>query len=157
VIQEKPMLDYCEPPGIHEWHEPEPVWIDAGDAEQHGALYAERALSAALKAARPLGKSLDARSIEIRFREQADKWERETAYLSATPMIVMHESYQTIMSMGPDVVPILLHDLQKTRRHWFWALRHLEPNADPVPTKDQGNVDKMIEAWVNWGKKEGKI
>ena len=72
------------------------------------------------------------RSLEQRFQEQADIWERETALLSATPMRVLHDSYQCIIAMGPEVVPLLLRDLQKTRRHWFWALRHLT-RADPVP------------------------
>jgi hypothetical protein len=96
------------------------------------------------------------RSLEERFREHADKWERETAFLSATPMRVLHDSYQSILAMGPEIVPVLLRDLQKTRRHWFWALRHLT-NADPVAEKDRGNADKMIAAWVQWGKREGKI
>jgi hypothetical protein len=96
------------------------------------------------------------RTLEERFREHADRWERDTAFISATPMRVMHESYQSIMSMGPDVVPLLLSDLQKTRRHWFWALRHLT-GVDPIAEKDRGNVDRMIAAWTAWGKAKGKI
>jgi hypothetical protein len=94
--------------------------------------------------------------LDRRFREQADKWQSETAFLSSTPMRVMHDSYQTIMAMGPDVIPILLLDLQKTHRHWFWALRHLT-NVDPVLERDKGNIDKMIDSWITWGRKEGKI
>ncbi len=95
-------------------------------------------------------------SLEQRFQEQADIWERDTAFLSATPMRVLHDNYQSIMAMGPDVVPLLLRDLQKTRRHWFWALRHLT-QVDPVPEKDRGNLDKMIAAWAEWGRREHKI
>ncbi len=97
----------------------------------------------------------DALSLEQRFQKEADRWEKETALLSATPMRVMHDSYQSIIAMGPEVVPILLRDLQKTRRHWFWALRHLT-GVDPVPAKDKGNLDRMIAAWVDWGRKERK-
>lgn len=95
-------------------------------------------------------------SLEERFREQADKWDRETAYLSSTPKMILHDSYQKIMAMGPDVVPFLLRDLQQYRRSWFWALRHLT-NANPVPPEDQGNLDKMIAAWVAWGRRERHI
>jgi hypothetical protein len=95
-------------------------------------------------------------SLEERFREHAARWERETGYLSSTPKKVLHESYQAIIAMGPDVVPILLRDLQRTQRSWFWALRHLT-EADPVPPEDRGRLDKMITAWTAWGKKEGKI
>jgi len=94
--------------------------------------------------------------IEERFQKEAEIWERETGFLSATPMRVLHPSYQTIMAMGPEIVPLLLRDLQKTRRHWFWALRHLT-GADPVSEKDRGNLDKMIAAWIEWGRKEHKI
>jgi hypothetical protein len=96
------------------------------------------------------------KTLEQRFLEQADIWDRETAYLSSTPKMVLHDSYQTIMAMGPDVVPYLLRDLQISRRSWFWALRHLT-HANPVPLEDQGNLDKMIAAWVAWGKREGRI
>lgn len=95
-------------------------------------------------------------SLEERFREHASKWERDTAYLSATPMIVMHESYQSIIAMGPDVIPVLLRDLEKTHRHWFWALRHLT-GQDPVLPSDRGNVGQMIKAWIKWGKSKGRI
>lgn len=95
-------------------------------------------------------------TLEERFREEADTWDRETVYLSSTLKIILHPSYQRIMAMGPGVVPFLLRDLQKNRRSWFWALRHLT-HADPVPSEDQGNLDKMIAAWVAWGKREGRI
>jgi len=58
--------------------------------------------------------------------------------------------------MGPAVVPILLDDLRKTKRGWFWALKHLT-QVDPVREEDRGNVDKMIDAWIGWGRKEGKL
>jgi hypothetical protein len=150
-------LDYCRPSGPGDWHEQEPSWLEALAAEKRAEKRDE------LGARRDFGKALAAvRVLSIveplseRFKSHAEKWERETAFLSATPMRVLHDSYQSIMAMGPDVVPLLLADLQTTRRHWFWALRHLT-NVDPVPEKYRGNVDKMIEAWVDWGKREGKL
>ena len=97
-----------------------------------------------------------AKDIAAEFNKQAEKWESETAYLSSTPKKILHESYQSIMAMGPDVVPYLLRDLQKTGRSWFWALRHLT-HTNPVVPEDQGNLDKMISAWLSWGKREGLI
>jgi hypothetical protein len=91
-----------------------------------------------------------------RFRVEATKWEQETMHLSSTARRVLHPSYQAIMGMGPDVVPILLRDMQQTRRSWFWALRHIT-GVNPVDPADVGNVDKMISAWVKWGNKEGKL
>ena len=97
-----------------------------------------------------------ANDLNAEFNELANEWDRETSYLSSTPMIVMHESYQKIMAMGPDVVPLLLQDLKEKRRSWFWALRHLT-HANPVVPEDQGNLDKMIAAWLEWGKREGRL
>jgi hypothetical protein len=152
------MLDYCEPVVTSEWHECEPSLLEAERDDRRTRIKEQRLLEEVLVASKMSVRPVDTqRPLAERFQEQADKWERETAFLSATPMIVMHESYQAIMSMGPDVVPILLRDMQKTRRHWFWALRHLEPDADPIRSKDHGNVDKMIEAWVEWGRMKGKI
>jgi hypothetical protein len=146
-------LEYYDTPlgtGIAEWAAPEPSWHEPNDIHKREVRELEEALGTILST------NLITPSIAEKFKQQADRWERETAFLSATPMRVLHESYQSIMAMGPEVVPILLRDLQKTRRHWFWALRHLT-NADPVPEKDRGNVDKMVAAWLDWGSKEGKI
>jgi hypothetical protein len=97
-----------------------------------------------------------AQDIEAEFLQLAETWDRETAHLSSTPKMVLHDSYQRIMAMGPDVVPLLLRDLRDNRRSWFWALRHLT-QANPVCLEDQGNLDKMIADWLAWGKRERRI
>ena len=90
-------------------------------------------------------------NLEQRFREQADKWERETQHLSSPTQRIMHPSYQAILGMGREIVPILLRDLQQNRRAWFGALSYLT-HENPIDPKDAGEMDKMIAAWVNWGK-----
>jgi hypothetical protein len=152
------LLDYCDEPDTKEWYESYSPWAKLHREDKGRLRNAEIAFAVALAAAArvPSLPNTPRHPLAERFKEQADKWERETAFLSATPMRVLHDSYQSIIAMGPEVVPILLCDLQKTRRHWFWALRHLT-NADPVPEKDKGNVDKMIGAWLEWGKREGRI
>lgn len=114
-------------------------------------------LESAIAVEEPTGvTAADALTIEQRFLREAEKWDRETAYLSSTPKMILHDSYQKIMAMGPDVIPYLLRDLQRNRRSWFWALRHLT-NVNPVRPEDQGNLDKMIATWMAWGKREGLI
>src|SRR5947209_38701 len=39
-------------------------------------------------------------SLEERFREQADKWRRETEHLSSPSQMMMHPSYQAILGMA---------------------------------------------------------
>jgi hypothetical protein len=103
--------------------------------------------------AQPIVRELE---LAKRFRVEANKWEQETMHLSSTARRVLHPSYQAIMGMGPEVVPILLRDMKQTRRSWFWALRHIT-GVNPVDPIDVGNVDKMISAWIEWGSKEGKL
>lgn len=95
-------------------------------------------------------------SLEQRFREQADKWERETRHISSVTKRVMHPSYQTIIGMGPDVVPLLIRDLRQNRRAWFWALSHIT-GVNPINPADAGKMDKMIMAWVNWATEKGLL
>jgi hypothetical protein len=92
-------------------------------------------------------------ALEERFRELAENWERETGSLSSLTKRVMHKNYQAIVGMGQQVVPILLRDLRDNRRDWFWALSAIT-QENPVDRVDAGRVDKMIAAWVDWGRKK---
>ena len=56
--------------------------------------------------------------------------------------------------MGEAVVPLMLHDLQVRPRLWVWALPAIT-GADPVPASDRGNIARMSEAWVRWGRTNG--
>ena len=98
--------------------------------------------------------------LEKRFREQADKWAQETQHLSSPTQRMAHPSYQAILGMAQEnkraVIQLLLLDLQQRRRAWFWALSYLT-QANPIGPRDAGKMDKMIKAWVEWGKAEGII
>ncbi len=94
--------------------------------------------------------------LEQRFRALAEKWEQETGSLSSVTKRVMNKNYQAIVGMGQQVVPILLRDIQENRRDWFWALSAIT-QENPIDPSDAGRVDKMISAWVNWGKKRGML
>lgn len=130
-----------------------------GDTTEHSRSWEERDEQQIRKALYELGRATAAEyapSIEERFREQADKWDNETRHLSSPTQKMMHPSYQAILGMGHDVVPLLLHDLQQNRREWFWALSYLT-HDNPINRKDAGKMDKMIKAWVNWGENKGLL
>jgi hypothetical protein len=95
-------------------------------------------------------------ALEERFLEQADKWARETRHLSSPTQRIMHPSYQAILGMGSEVVPLMLRDLAQNRREWFWALSYLT-QANPIKKEDAGKMDKMIAAWLNWGKEKALL
>jgi hypothetical protein len=117
-------------------------------------------LAAAREAAQGAIHEIAADDLEQRFREQADKWQRETQHLSSPTQRMMHPSYQAILGMGQHnarkVVALMIRDMQQNQRAWFWALSYLAQD-NPISQSDAGKTDKMIKAWVNWGKVEGLL
>jgi len=74
--------------------------------------------------------------------------------LSSISRIIKHPAYQKIILIGERAIPLILADLQKEPDHWFYALTRLT-KADPVKPED--NFNQAVEAWLNWGKKQGYI
>jgi hypothetical protein len=95
-----------------------------------------------------------AETLEDRFQRLADAWERAVAHHSSDRVRYGDPAYQEIIGLGPSVVPLLLRDLEVSGRHWFAALRALT-GAHPVATEDAGNIPRMAEAWLRWGRENG--
>lgn len=167
------MGTYCEPIRQAEWHERvEKPWREAeevGDGLQQAlelAGWLMRSSSEPHEVSPLADVPADAQSIEIvdpleeLFQEQADKWERETSHLSSPTQRFMHPSYQAILGMGQEhreeVIRLLILDMQKHRRQWFWALSYLT-HDNPIEPADAGKIDSMVEAWVAWGKRRGLL
>ena len=94
--------------------------------------------------------------VEARFNDLAEEWASETAHLSMMSNIVLHRSYQEIIGLGRDVLPLILKRLSVEPNHWFWALRAIS-GEDPVPAADVGRFDAMRRAWLQWGRSRGLI
>ena len=107
------------------------------------------------RAGKPVGAFVGT-SLTQRFESLASQWRAETSHFSSTTKIVLHPSYQRIIGLGPAAIGLILQDLQQTHGHWFWALSAIT-GADPISTEDAGDVDKMAQAWVNWGQREGYL
>jgi hypothetical protein len=148
------MSTYCQPIRAADWHEPEPsTWDDVCSWKTWRDRKMAQALAVAL--AEPTNATEES-SLEEIFKEHADRWQRETAHLSSPSQIMLHPSYQAVLGMGDRIVPILLRDLQQNRRPWFWALSYIT-KANPLTRSDAGRMDKMIEAWVKWGKQNSLL
>jgi hypothetical protein len=89
-----------------------------------------------------------------RFSRLAERWRRETRFLSSADEKILHEAYQSIIAMGGEGVPFVLEELEKRRGHWFWALRFMA-GVNPVP--DGANIDGARDAWIVWGKANGYL
>ena len=66
----------------------------------------------------------------------------------------MHPAYQQIIGMGPAAIPWLLAELEREPDHWFWALKSITM-VDPVSADERGDIHKMAQAWLKWGKDRG--
>ena len=88
------------------------------------------------------------------FSRLAEEWRRDRPRGVDVTGMVMHPSYQRIIGMGEDAIPLILGELDRQPDHWFWAL-HSITGADPVPEDCQGNISEMASAWVEWGRRNG--
>jgi len=91
-----------------------------------------------------------------RFQSLKDDWKSRTRHLSNTAQIALVFSYQQIIGMGPQVVPLILADLQRETDHWFWALEAIT-GENPVTENDLGDMETMAQAWIAWGQKNGFV
>lgn len=95
-------------------------------------------------------------SFETAFRLLADQWRRETGLLSSVSQIAIHPAYQRIIGMGNKAIPLILQELEKRPAHWFWALAAIT-GENPVPLEVRGDVIRMADAWIRWGRSRGYI
>jgi hypothetical protein len=93
-------------------------------------------------------------SVEQRFQRLAAIWEAETHYLSDAHRIMEHPAFQEILRLGQAVVPLMLRDLEQKPRLWVWALPRITGD-NPVTSSEGGNIRKMSEAWLRWGREKG--
>src|ERR1700730_3709463 len=91
---------------------------------------------------------------EQRFLDLVALWKRERGPYSSSARLAEHPAYQQIIAMGPEVIPLLLRELEREPDHWFRALHGLT-GADPVPPESRGKVREMAEAWLSWGREQG--
>ena len=90
------------------------------------------------------------------FDKLADKWERETIFLSNSSKSAEHPAYQEIIKMGQPAVPLILERMQTSGGHWFEALREIT-GASPVDPKDRGSIVAMQASWLDWGRRNGLV
>ncbi|MCB9385971.1 MAG: hypothetical protein H6509_15280 [Bryobacterales bacterium] len=154
-------FEYCHPTShLAEWSRPESeLWHEEEDqrklAEETFAELVEEFRAA--RAQQTLTASEQPEFI-AKLHEHAERWGAETKHISSPSLTMEHPSYQAVLGMAQDdkkqVIRFLLSDMQKNERPWFWALSYLTGD-NPIKREDAGQLDKMIESWVRWSKKEG--
>ena len=91
--------------------------------------------------------------VAARFAQLAHDWYAATGNWSSPSKRYMHASYQRIIGLGPDVVPVLLRDLP---HDWFYALWAIT-GQNPIQPADRGNIHAMARAWRQWGASQGHL
>lgn len=103
---------------------------------------------------RPSGVPKVEPSIERRFNVLAERWLNDTRTVSSVTEMATHPAYQSIIGLGPSVLPCLLRCLEHEPAQWFWALKAIT-GADPVSPEQRGRARQMASAWLNWAKEQG--
>jgi hypothetical protein len=92
--------------------------------------------------------------VRSRFDALARTWREETAISSSLTAMFAHPAYRQIVELGPQIVPLLLQELERDPNYWFAALQELT-GVDPVQPRDRGRLRAMADAWLRWGRANG--
>jgi hypothetical protein len=95
-------------------------------------------------------------SLELLFEQLVLEWRQGTENLSALDEIVLHPSYQRIIGLGERTLPLILRAFAERVDHWDWALRAIT-GAAPVSEEDEGDLFRMRDAWLAWGREAGML
>ena len=92
-----------------------------------------------------------------KFLELADRWKRDTLMESSMSRILSHEAYLGIIGqVGKPAIRFMLEDLRQEPNFWFEALQALTGEW-PVPAGNEGDIERMSEAWLDWGRRNRYI
>jgi hypothetical protein len=96
--------------------------------------------------------SHEARDLHADFRRLAAAWKKQKKLLSSMTAIESSPHYRGIIALGRPAVPLILDELERDPDYWFKALSTIT-GEDPVPAEDRGNLVRMTEHWLNWGRR----
>ena len=90
------------------------------------------------------------------FARLRTQWIAERGATSSIAKMATCPSYQRIIAMGDEVVPLILRQLEQEGDEpdqWFWALAAIT-GENPVAADAQGDIVQMARAWLDWGRSE---
>jgi hypothetical protein len=90
----------------------------------------------------------------LKFQNLVGEWRQQRGAMSSITEAALCPAYQSIIGMGPAVVPFILSQLESEGDEpdqWFWALMALT-GANPVREENQGDYRQMAQAWLEWGR-----
>lgn len=99
---------------------------------------------------------------ELLFRSLKQEWQRERNTLSSRASDNLRSTaYLRLIGMGMKAVPMILNELRSELTtgepdDWFIALSAIT-GVNPVALEERGQLQKMAQAWLNWGSQEGHV
>jgi len=91
-----------------------------------------------------------------KFKRLLNEWRKESMLMSSITDMVMLQSYQTIIGMGPAALRLILNELKHNPDYLFYALEIIT-ETNPILHEEEGNLERMTKAWLKWGRREGII
>ena len=106
---------------------------------------------------RTLVEHKEPENLQLTFKEQVERWKRDTQHWSSVAKMISHPSYLRVIglarkSTGAEIERLLLQELEAEPDHWFAALSAIT-GEDPV--QPQNDFDESVAAWLEWGKQKG--
>ena len=117
------------------------------------------AFDALFDAEPPWGHSAKEEATRVKFDRLAKEWRENRVWGADITELCMQPAYQAIIGMGESAIPYILRELCDKPDHWFWALNAIiaDDSVDPIPEESQGKLREMAQAWVDWGRQNGRI
>ena len=88
------------------------------------------------------------------FRRLTEEWKASRGPRTTARAMAEHPAYRSIIGLGEPAIPLILDELVRDVDHWFSALKAIT-GANPVRPEDRGNLVKMAESWIEWGRANG--
>jgi hypothetical protein len=96
------------------------------------------------------------RELKIKFEALAQQWLNETKFLSDPVRKILHPSHLKLIAMGESILPLVLREVEKMSGHWFVILNAISPE-NPVKPEDETDIERLANAWLEWGRRKGLI
>ncbi len=93
-------------------------------------------------------------AVRHQFEVHADIWRRETRGAPFLITRVTHWAYQRVIGLGPEVLPLVLRELERETDHWYWALNAIS-GVDPAEGVE--DFEEAAARWLEWGRATGLL
>ena len=91
-----------------------------------------------------------------------DKWEQETAYYPLMAQMTQNYSYQLILKMGEEAIPLIMRRIERQGGMWYHALESITGLPSPsgiAKVNTEGwhsiSVKEVNAAWLKWAREQG--